>query len=480
MSQRRQILRQIVNNPNIRKNIKSVDDFINSYNKVINNQSLDTDLEREIDYRLNKQQQNRLWTIFLRCQKTKTAQVINKIKQLINNNEKSLSIIMCQNDSSLTLQTSERLHNVLPNQCKVFVLSSAINTKPAINDDSIVYNPEFKVLISYILKYILGSVGYLYPVIVSLTNDVQLTKIVSILELLQKPIINGGYHLFIDEADVTYPNLRDKLLKYIMTDDNTPNNKNYGTYWITATGINLIKGGASYNECRKAHQVDIMLSPDIDKVYFDITDEKAIIHKTKGDISGLLLYLLDRNENHFKQQFDDGSYRKIIAVAPNMTDEQNTLSLQIVSRGYNVITINSNGIILRTDVNTSRKLSFTKDIKEMNKLIAFKYNEIPGMKLKPLIILGNRKIDRGVTFHYPTNDDKRLIFTDIIIPRIINWRRAIQIAGRCAGIIKNDTFNGINFWIEENTYERIIKYIKYTDKRLEVPIGYKTIEELLK
>jgi len=473
--QLRELFKQILDNPSMRKNIKSADDFIKSYKKVINNQPFENDLDREIDYRLNKQEHNRLWTIFLRCQKTKTFQIINKINKIIDKNEKSVSVIMCQNDSSLTLQTSERLHTLLPNKCKVFVLSSAINTRPIITDDSIVYNPEFKLLMSYILKYILGENEYLYPIIVSLTNDVQLTKIVSILELLQKPIINGGYHLFIDEADITYLNLREKFLKYIMTDINTINPKNYGTYWITATGISLIKGHSSMDECKKAHQIDIILSPDIDNIYFDITDEKARIHSIKGEYS--ISNILDNS--HFREQLPDGSYRKIIVVGSHLTEMQEIQSIQLVRNGYNVITINSNGITLRTDINNIRKLSFTKDIKEMNKLIATKYCEIAELKLKPLIVIGNRKIDRGVTFHYPTNDDKRLIFTDILIPSIQNWKRAIQIAGRCAGIIKNEKFDGIDFWIEEKTYDRIIKYIKYTDKRLESPIGYKTISELL-
>jgi hypothetical protein len=478
MSERRELLKQIVNNSYIRKNIKSVDDFIKSYNKVINNQELTSDLELEIDYRLNKQQHNRLWTVFLRCQKTKTFQMINRIRHLIDNNDKSVSIIMCQNDSSLTLQTSERLHTLIPNRCKVFVLSSAINTKPIISDDSIVYNPDFKLLASYILKYILGDKDYLYPVIVSLTNDVQLTKILSILEILQKPIINGGYHLFIDEADVTYSNMREKLLKYIIMGE-VINPKNYGTYWITATGLNLIKGTNSYDECKKAHQLDIILSPEIDEIYFDITDKQAIIHKIKG--TNDVLNILRNNDEHFKSKLVDGSFRKIIAVASHITEEQEKLASEILQLGYNVITINTNGIILHRINNTKMKLIFTKDIKEVNKLIAIKYSEIDEMRLKPLIILGNRKIDRGVTFHYPTNDNNRLIFTDILIPRINSWRRAIQIAGRCAGIIKikNESFNGIDFWIEEKTYERIIKYIKYTDKRLENPIGYKTIVELL-
>jgi hypothetical protein len=475
----RELITQLLQNTTIRNSIKNTDNFVKSYKKVINKEELHTDLEKEIDYRLYKQQYNRLWTIFLGCQKTKTFQIINRITQLINKNDKSVSIIMCQNDSSLSLQTSERLHNLIPNKTKVFVLSSAINTRPIIDDDSIVYNPDFKLLISYIIKYIAGKEGYLYPVIVSLSNDTQITKITTILEILQRPIIDGGYHLFIDEADITYEYLRIRLLKYIINSDDTVNMKNYGTYWVTATGFNLINSRTGYNECKKAHQQDIVLSPNINEIYFDITDDKAVIHNIDNNDFDIFSILSDNN-SHFKEQLKDGSYRKIIAISSRITEQQEIIANRIVSIGYNVITINTNGIVLHMENDTKHKWTLDKNIKEVNKLIAIKYHSMTELKMKPLIIIGNRKIDRGVTFHYPSNDSQRLIFTDILIPSIQNWRRAIQIAGRCAGIIKDGTFNNIHYWIETKTYNRIIKYLKYSNEKLENVYGYKTIEELLK
>jgi hypothetical protein len=480
MSVKQEILKKIARNPNIKDKIKSVDDFINSYNKVINKQPLINDLEKEIDYRINKQHLNHLWTIFMGCQKTKTFQIINRIKELISMKERSISIIICQNDASLSLQTSERLHKIIPINAKVFVLSSTINVQPNLKDDSVVYNPSFNTLISYILHYVIGKPDYLYPVIVSLNNEIQMTKIINILKVLQKPILNAGYHLFIDEADRTYHNIRNSLLPFIMKNEipNETNIKNYGTYWITATGYSLVKGRSSYNECKKAHQMDIILSPDIDNIYFDITDKQAIIHKIPAN-NFKIVNILEDNKEHFKSPLKDGSYRKIIAVGSHVTEYQEMLANQLVHIGYNVLTINTNGILLHLENNLKQKWHLGKEISEVNKLIAIKYNENTLLHNKPFIIVGNRKIDRGITFHYPSNDNNRLIFTDMLIPEINNWKRAIQIAGRCAGIIKNEGFSDINYWIEEKTYNRIIKYIKYTDKRLESPIGYKTIEELL-
>ena len=341
----RELITQLLQNTTIRNSIKNTDNFVKSYKKVINKEELHTDLEKEIDYRLYKQQYNRLWTIFLGCQKTKTFQIINRITQLINKNDKSVSIIMCQNDSSLSLQTSERLHNLIPNKTKVFVLSSAINTRPIIDDDSIVYNPDFKLLISYIIKYIAGKEGYLYPVIVSLSNDTQITKITTILEILQRPIIDGGYHLFIDEADITYEYLRIRLLKYIINSDDTVNMKNYGTYWVTATGFNLINSRTGYNECKKAHQQDIVLSPNINEIYFDITDDKAVIHNIDNNDFDIFS-ILSNNNSHFKEQLKDGSYRKIIAISSRITEQQEIIANRIVSIGYNVITINTTCSVL--------------------------------------------------------------------------------------------------------------------------------------
>jgi hypothetical protein len=355
-----------------------------------------------------------------------------------------------------------------------------ITRKPRYDDDSIVYNPSYDKLLEYVLYYISGYEGYLYPVIIGLSNYIQINKLTNLLTLLQNNDIKGGYHLFFDEADVTYLNLRHKLLSFIIDKDKYDTNKeisvipkNYGTYWITATGYGLINGASSFEECHKAHQVHIKLSEPVIKGYRDINNgEVHLIEHSNFSITKLLT-----ENKHFKKPLEDGSFRRIIAVGPLITAEQEGLAKMIVELGYNVITINTHGMNYHSMVENTIKTKRIRLTEEINKTLATLYHDEPGIKSKPLLILGNRKIDRGITFHYSSNDEYRLIWTDVMIPRIINWKRAIQVAGRGAGVINDDV--KVHYWVEETTYKRIMKYIKFTDPNIvESGITYKPINNI--
>ena len=92
------------------------------------------------------------------------------------------------------------------------------------------------------------------------------------------------------------------------------------------------------------------------------------------------------------------------------------------------------------------------------------------MNDKPLVIVGMRKIDRGLSFHYCPREDKAVIikgehgdittqnkegivFTDMILGYIENKDTAVQKAGRLAGVIGNSPqYTGsIHYWIDERT-----------------------------
>ena len=120
-------LKNIIHLPNFKGKLTS-ELIETSYNNIKNGKELTSDFEKELDFRLNKAKINRLWTIFLSCQKTKTDQMIQRIKTIINTKQtiRSLSVIMCQNDSNIAIQTSERLHREIPIDSKVFLLSSSI------------------------------------------------------------------------------------------------------------------------------------------------------------------------------------------------------------------------------------------------------------------------------------------------------------------------------------------------------------------
>jgi hypothetical protein len=455
-------------------------EFYGTFRNISKKTEYNTELEKEIHFRLKND--NKLWTIFLNCQKSKTAQVIKRLKEI--NNTKTVSIIMCQNDSQLALQTSERINNELTLDTKVFVLTSAVNRKPNYDDDSIVYNPKIADLLKYVLNYLTGKTGYLYPVIVGLTNYLQIEKVIAILEATVK-LPDTGYHLFFDEADATYHNLRPKLLKFIMTDDVNTHTHNKGTYWITATGFSLINGVHSYKECKIAHQYDIQISDFIKNNYFGINDDNAVIHKIDNK-DDKLFSIIQSNIEHFTKPLNDGTYRRIIGISSFVTDDQIIDAIGLKNVGFNVISINSKGLLLHNK--DSATVVLTQKFKEFNKSLAHLYHQSiysSILKSKPLIILGNRKVDRGLTFHYAPDENSKIppmLWTDIVIPQTENWKRAVQMTGRVAGIIKHiSPFKEIHYWIETKTLKRIEKYVSITDNiYIEVPLQYKTIEEIIK
>ncbi len=125
-------------------------------------------------------------------------------------------------------------------------------------------------------------------------------------------------------------------------------------------------------------------------------------------------------------------------------------------------------------------------IKSRNQLIAKTYHETyPELKDAPLFILGNRKVDRGLTFHYApiSNDSYSFVLSDLIMGKISNWRRAVQAIGRGNGVIKHRLdFSGvIHYWIDPTTYLNVFRHCKMMNDDLlikahENPISYDVSE----
>jgi hypothetical protein len=104
-------------------------------------------------------------------------------------------------------------------------------------------------------------------------------------------------------------------------------------------------------------------------------------------------------------------------------------------------------------------------IKSRNALIAKAYHVLhPDLKDAPLFILGNKKVDRGLTFHYApiSSDAYSFILTDLIMGRIPNWRRAVQAFGRGNGVIKHraDFVGEIHYWVDRATCNTVIRHCK--------------------
>jgi hypothetical protein len=85
---------------------------------------------------------------------------------------------------------------------------------------------------------------------------------------------------------------------------------------------------------------------------------------------------------------------------------------------------------------------------------------------RPLFIIGRRKVDRGVGFHYAPRDGSiGLVWTDMILGRITEKDTAVQKAGRLAGIIAScPQYSGqIHYWTDESTARAIREHNEKVD-----------------
>ncbi len=243
------------------------------------------------------------------------------------------------------------------------------------------------------------------------------------------------------------------------------------------------------------------------------------------DHNDYLLQVVEHNRSHFFDKMNNNTYRKIIGMCNVDNNKQKILAHTLNSMGANVILLNQNGVFLYTKEDFTKKdilkevleevseedskdlskedfkdvsedvseemseevseedskdvseedVSETNSnkiiklddphIKSRNALIAKVYNETyVELQNAPLFILGNRKVDRGLTFHYaPVSEDSySFILTDLIMGRIPNWKRAVQAIGRGNGVIKHhrDFIGTIDYWVDPITIENVKRHCK--------------------
>ena len=90
------------------------------------------------------------------------------------------------------------------------------------------------------------------------------------------------------------------------------------------------------------------------------------------------------------------------------------------------------------------------------------------MEDKPVIIIGRRKVDRGLGFHYAPREPgtEGLIWTDIILGKIEDANTAVQKAGRLAGIIAQcpQYYGKCTYWTDERTQRDILRHNRIVDE----------------
>ncbi len=369
---------------------------------------------------------------------------------------------------------------------------------------------------------------YYMPLIVALANNKQIEKIIKILHHIyikkqRKSALSAG--IVWDEADKTYPLFRNKTFKiageeYSYLDFYNQEDTISRAGFVTATDGPLLE--EEYDECANAYHHKVRLDPEDEKNYIAFhseESEKKYINmksfkepKSKKDAketkeaddadnyikaksnNKIAIDIITKNwEEHFKKPvtLKDGStyYRKTIINSNPKGDHMKALAMDLVKKGAHAITFNQFGVTLFTRDGPADGNKFSTRKQNFNKVLFFIYKKY-NLNSAPLFILGRRKVDRGLGFHYAprktgtpvksitmkvkgkdetivTDGIEGLIWTDLILGnKIEDLASAVQKAGRGAGIIRQcPQFHGkFTYWVETETADRIEHHYKKVDK----------------
>ncbi len=341
------------------------------------------------------------------------------------------------NDRTLTDQSAEGLSHFL--ERKVFVLSSNHNEN-----------------LDYI-KHALPT----FPVITSLANKQQNTRV---LELARVCRLAGLRYAFIfDEADTTYPVVRDQscLLDGELVNYHSLFPSAYRVGFVSAT--EGVLASEEYPEC--AHAELLQVKPDTE-YYRAIHTRDAVLHEVE-DVSDsnndYALGVLKKYHSHFFKKTSRG-YRKIILNSNSQTSDMEAIAQECVGMGMNAIIFNMNGLTVLREGDAIPEIAIRG--KRFNRVL-FDTVEQYSLDDRPLVIIGRRKVDRGLSFHYaPRDGSQGLIWTDIILGEIADVSLAVQKAGRMAGIIAMcPQYSGeCHYWAPANTLDKCITKNRINDQ----------------
>lgn len=412
-----------------------------------------------------------------------------------------VSFIMLSNDQSLGDQTLNAFLNhkwvddegnyfVLSEKIKSFHLSSSATTRADVHE-----------IMTYIDAYAAID-DYGMPLITYLSNDKQNKKILQILHHIRTRAATRyptlRYAIISDEADENYRRLRDKqenIQGTIMSLQDFTNEDPtylYKLCFVTATEGTLLD---DYPECANAQSYKTDMDENDTKFYRAMHHDDSIqkiIRCPKNRNNSTLLELLKSDE--YKEYFENpvrlrnGSlyYRKVIFNSNHTAKSMAAFAKEVTQENkYYAITFNQAGLTL---YKSGKKFdNYRTKGKVFNKILFLIYKKL-SLGDKPLIILGRKKVDRGLGFHYAprpymsgpkpevikyeeklgellTDGIEGLIWTDVFLGRIENRASAVQKAGRGAGIIAQcDQYIGsVTYWTDQATANAIITHNKRVD-----------------
>jgi hypothetical protein len=408
-------------------------------------------------------------------------------------NKRVVSFLVVDNDRTLSEQSVNGLFDCFPVKqgcenvedprekynVQIFELSS--NNKLSLKD-----------VICYIDAYAY-NMSYSMPLILVLSNDTQHKKLVQIIDHVlnhpcEKLCIGGAW----DEADKVYPLWRTKpvtirgeevtFLKLFEHDRMIRNG------FVTATEGELLE--ENYEECANAYHYPVVIDPEDNRNYlaFHHPESKKhnVVVRSQESNNSIAERVLQENwETHFKVplRLSNGeAYQHKIIINSNAKGEDMKQFALAFRDKANIITFNMRGLNLYLETGEAKKYPSQKQT--LNRLLFYIY-KMNKLDRRPLIIIGRRKVDRGLGFHYAprknsklvkeivgkdgtlhTNGIEGLIWTDLILGnKIEHIPTAVQKAGRGAGIIRQcPQYTGeFHYWVDDETAEHILRHYKKVD-----------------
>jgi len=335
------------------------------------------------------------------------------------------------------------------------------------------------------------------PLILYLANPKQNEKIVKLLHHIHKRVERNSklrIGMIFDEADVTYPHLRNRCVRLEGNDVSLSTylvNNPIALYrlgFVTATDGDLLD--EDYPECANAYLYPVEISPEDKEHYRALHHSESITHrvpfKSKQSHNSYAMKILDDNEEHFMTPYTLPSgeiyYRKFIVNSNSQTKDMNSFAKECNKKGiYSLVFNGLGGTSVKLYIDGRCEKTFKTKNKKFNELLYYIYKKHK-LNDKPLVIIGRRKVDRGLGFHYcPKINDKveivfegntiysenrdGLVWTDIILGKIDDKNAASQKAGRAAGIIGNSPqYSGnTHYWTDQKTEHEIRRHNTIVD-----------------
>jgi hypothetical protein len=411
--------------------------------------------------------------------------------------KRPVTFIMLSNDQTLGDQSLESFKKhkwvdddgnefILQNKVKSYHLSSSASVKTDIQD-----------VITYIDAYAAND-DYSMPLITYLSNEKQNKKVLELLHYIKSRAVtrypNLQYAILIDEADENYPRLRDKQeniqgsllsLKDFTYEDTSCL---YRLGFVTATEGTLLD---KYPECANAYHSKPRMDEADTSRYRGIHSSDSIkkLIQCKGRSNNAIFLDILKSEEykaHFEKpvtlKSGDQYYRKIIFNSDNATSKMKAFAKEVThSNKYYAITFNQAGLTIYKSGRVCG--TYRTKGKYFNKLLFYLYKQLE-LDDKPLIILGRKKVDRGLGFHYAprsyiagpkhevikfddiqlgelhSEGEEGLIWTDVFLGKIEATPSAVQKAGRGAGIIAQcpQYIGSVTYWTDEATANAVIAH----------------------